>query len=324
MKSSENPIVSVIIPTHNAENYILETVNSVLAQDFHNLEILIIDDCSTDNTRSKLDAIISNTVKVILLAQNHGGPSKPRNVGIKAARGKYIAFCDSDDLYCPGRLKKSIDILESNPNLGLVFTNETKFDDDTLKDIGKFLDGYKAFWSIPKITIGPNSYYISRTDAFRTLFFENFIMPSGVTVPSSIFKAVGLFDENLKNGDDRDMWFRISKNFPIAFINHIGFKYRIRTNSITSRGPMLAIYRIAVIRKRLNDPFLSVKLISQANKLISENYRNIGYYFQRSNYMYLARKYYLQSIRAHLNFKSFKGLFISFLPKFLLSTIKRA
>lgn len=314
--------VTVIIPTYNASKYITETVESILNQDFQDFEIIIVDDCSIDSTVNIVKAINSEKIRIITLDENHGGPSRPRNIGIKNAKGKYIAFCDSDDLFVEGRIGNSVKFLNEETQLGMVFTNEKKFDDTSGKDLGNFLDGYKKFWAIKKERKNQDGYVISSIDAYNCLFYENYIMPTGVTIPSDVFNDVGLFDEELKNGDDRDMWFRITGCYPIGFINNIGFKYRIRENSVSMRGPQLSLNKIKAIKKQLRHG-IENKLKYQCYKIIAENYFNIGYYYQKNLDFKKAILYYIKSNRYKANIKAIKGMAITSIGEKAYSKIRK-
>lgn len=318
------PLVSVVIPTYNSAHYLPETIASIQAQDFDDFEIIIVDDRSTDNTKEVIAGLDAGDIRYYCLDANHGGPSRPRNVGIRNARGTFIAFCDSDDLLRPGRIGRAVKFLQSNPDLGLVFTNAKKFDDQTGTDLGEFLNNeYKMFHSLPKKQVGENSFLIAAKDAFSCLFYENFITtPSAVTVPKRIFEIVGLFDESLTNGDDWDMWFRISRLFPIVYIDEISFKYRIRAGSISKRGPILAINRSRVVKKQLSAD-LPIRLRKRCWKIVSRNDYGIGYYYQTLGEMRHARKYYRKSLRESFNLSAARGLLISMLGKKIYFWLKK-
>lgn len=315
------PKVSVVVPTYNSAQYISETINSIIAQTYHDIEIIIVDDCSTDDTERVVKSFSSDKIRYIRLTKNHGGPSKPRNVGIKAAKGKYIAFCDSDDMIMPDRIESSVKLFDKHPELGMTFSDEQKFSEVTGEDLGNFLREYDLFHSLPKEKASENCFIIASKDAFPCLFYENYIMPSGVTVRSSIFQKVGYFDETITNGDDWDMWFRISQKFPVGFVDKIGFRYRVRTNSISGRGPELAENRSQVIRKQL-ETGISIKLQKRCHELIGMNNYGIGYYFQMRGEMEEARKYYLQSLHEYFNWSALKGIFISMLGKKIYLDLK--
>lgn len=109
------PSISVIIPMYNTEKYIGQCLNSLLNQTFQDFEIIVVDDCSTDNSVSEVEKIISkfnDRLKLVKLKKNSGGASIPRNIAIKLSRGKYIAFLDSDDLFINTTLEKFFNVAE--------------------------------------------------------------------------------------------------------------------------------------------------------------------------------------------------------------------
>lgn len=116
---SNSPLVSVVLPAYNAGNYVLEAVNSILNQTFVNIELIVVDDCSTDDTLQKLQSLDDNRIKIILQKENKGYPWA-MNEAIALARGKYIARMDADDISHPQRIEKQISFLESNPDFPLV------------------------------------------------------------------------------------------------------------------------------------------------------------------------------------------------------------
>ncbi len=112
--------VSVIIPAYNAMNYLPKTVESALRQTFTDFEVIIVNDGSSDDIEKWVDTITDNRVKLIY--QKNQGAATARNTGIAHAKGEYIAFLDSDDLWQPNKLKKQVDCLDNNQDLGLVYT----------------------------------------------------------------------------------------------------------------------------------------------------------------------------------------------------------
>jgi glycosyltransferase involved in cell wall biosynthesis len=120
-------LVSVVIPTHNFGRYIEEAVGSVLSQDIDSLEVIVMDDGSTDDTAERLARITDPRLIVSQLPKV--GVGAARNAGIRLARGRYLAFLDSDDRWRPDKLRRQLAILESEPTVGFVFTNFVRFDD---------------------------------------------------------------------------------------------------------------------------------------------------------------------------------------------------
>jgi glycosyltransferase involved in cell wall biosynthesis len=122
-----NIIVSVIIPCFNSEKWILSTIGSVYNQTYKNLEIIVVDDGSTDNTK---DIIEANFKEVRYFFQKNSGPSSARNKGIENAKGKYLAFLDSDDLWEPKKLEKQIEIIQKSDNYEVCTTNVKNVDEN--------------------------------------------------------------------------------------------------------------------------------------------------------------------------------------------------
>ena len=130
------PAVSVIIPMYNSQRYIKSCVTSVLNQTLRNLEIICVDDCSTDDTFKIVSEIAQKDgrVRVCKLPKNSGGASEPRNVGMRMSRGKYIAFLDSDDLYTPTAMQELF-ILGEKWNADVVHTEQVYFPENQQIDV---------------------------------------------------------------------------------------------------------------------------------------------------------------------------------------------
>lgn len=132
---SQNELVSVIIPTYNRANLILQAVKSVLNQTYKNFEIIIVDDGSSDNTEDVINVIHDNRIRYIKHAINKGA-SAARNTGIREAKGKYIAFQDSDDHWLPDKLEKQVKRIENTPDhVGAVFGGYWIIGKEMKKDI---------------------------------------------------------------------------------------------------------------------------------------------------------------------------------------------
>ena len=320
------PQVSVIIPTYNSAEYLPATIDSVLNQSFKDLEIIIVDDGSTDNTREVVSSIKSDKISYIY-QDNSGGPSRPRNVGIKAAKGQYISIFDSDDIMVPDKIEQEVAFLESSPQLGLVFAdckhNFVKHGEVSENYKDRLKEGYERFWAMNKQDMGGNCYIINSEDAYHTFFYDNFISTSSVVIPRNVLEKTGGFDEDLKNADDCDMWFRITRNYDIGFINITSHYYRLRGGSITFRqGPSLAENKVKALRKQLEtDLPLSVR--KQAKKRIAKNLFGIGYHFQKNRNMKRGRHYYVLCLREHFCWCAIRGIIITLLPSMLFDALKK-
>lgn len=108
-------LISIVIPTFNAEKYIADTIESVLYQTYTDFEVLVVDDCSTDGTKKLIKnySKVDPRIKLISLPENTGGPAEPRNVGVAEASGEWVAFLDADDLWHPEKIEKQIELANS-------------------------------------------------------------------------------------------------------------------------------------------------------------------------------------------------------------------
>jgi glycosyltransferase involved in cell wall biosynthesis len=221
MAKSDAPLVSVIIPTYDAAAYIRETVASALAQTYPNVEVIVVDDASTDNTREVLEQFIRDK-KIAYYARARGeavhGPSVTRDTGIAHARGEFIAFIDTNDLYLPTKLEKQVGYLRTHPECGVSYC-----------DIWHFFDGApeKLFMNTRSRYTGP--------DTFRTLLKMNFMNPLMIVMRRSVISQFGAFDESYPRSEDWEYWVRLSYH-GVQFA-HLGgepqAKYRIRASGLS-------------------------------------------------------------------------------------------
>jgi glycosyltransferase involved in cell wall biosynthesis len=306
------PLISVVIPTYNAARYLPATLQSVLAQTLQDVEIIVVDDGSTDDTEAVVQGLKSK--KIFYLKQpNSGGPSQPRNVGIRAARGKYISIFDSDDLMLPHKLAESAAFLEDHPHLGFIFTNFVVCNEQGEDFAGTFLDTYAGFWNLPKTVVGTTRSTIDGSAAYENLFSENYIGTSGVVIPKDVLMTVGGFDETLAGPEDRDMWFRITKRYDVGFLDIIGHRYRRHHSGITGRGPkVLAPQRIRVFKKQMAEGLPS-GLARRAQSSVAQELFRIGYWHQSCGELREARQQYLLSFRVMKSWRALRGIAVSFL-----------
>lgn len=189
--SAHPPAVSVVIPAFNAGWCVRKAIDSVLAQDFGHREVIVVNDGSTDDTAAVL-AGYGDAVRVI--DQPNGGMSNARNAGIRAARGEFLAFLDSDDWWLPGKLTRQVELLRGRPDLGFCSCAARVEDME-----GHLLN----LWSCP---------------TWQEPFVAH-LFGSGADVPGScsavlarraLVLAVGAFDETLRGAEDPDLWIRLA------------------------------------------------------------------------------------------------------------------
>lgn len=200
--------VSVIIPCFNNESTLEETIASVLDQKLQSFEIIVVDDGSTDGSSEVVNRIIAQHPKhkIQLVKQQNSGPSKARNAGAKHATGKYLMFLDADDLIHPDYLQMTVELLEKDDSLNVVYSN------------AEYFDARKGKWKLK----GFNA---------KKLLLENMIFISAVT-RKNIFDSVGGFDERINYCEDWDLWIGIVSRYGgVHKIDKTLFYYRKRKDN---------------------------------------------------------------------------------------------
>ncbi|MFV8345313.1 glycosyltransferase family 2 protein [Flavobacterium sp. ZB4P13] len=186
-----NPIpkISVIIPCFNNETTILETIESVNQQEYSSIEMVIVNDGSTDRSTQVISDYIknNNAANITLINQVNSGPSKSRNNGADKAIGKYLLFLDADDIIAPSFINKCIEHLEKDQTLNIVYTE------------AEYFGAKNRAWILPEFKISN--------------FLESNCIPISAVIRNEVFKEVGKFDENLNYTEDWELWIRIVKEF---------------------------------------------------------------------------------------------------------------
>jgi len=316
------PVVSVVIPTYNSARYLGETLESVLNQDYPRLEVIVVDDGSTDNTKEVVQTFVPKGVTYLYQA-NSGGPSGPRNRGIQEARGRYIALIDSDDIMLSGKIQRAVTMLSQEPQLGLVFTDYVIFDEVQGQYPGAFLDTCEYFRKLPKQQVGESQYVIKANSAYDGLISENYIGTSTVVLPKEVFSQIGMFDESLSGPEDFDMWLRITSAYDIGFIDMIGQRYRIRADSIMARGGTKLIPQLMRVTQKQLGKSPPDAIRKKVRQRLARHLWALGYCHQISEETKLARKYYVLSLREAHNWLAWKGLLVTLLGVRLVRTFKQ-
>lgn len=206
-----NPMVSVVMPCYNDGRYIQESVASVKAQTYPNVELIIIDDGSDDSdTIATLNAL-AEEANVQVLHATHVGPSAARNAAIREARGKYILPLDADDTIDPTYIEKAVNILESHKDTGVAYCEADLFGAQSGK------------WDLP-------------TYSFESMLFDNIVFVTALFSKAD-WEKVGGFNENMKAGmEDYDFWLSIlGEGKKIEQIPEVLFHYRIKDSSRTTQ-----------------------------------------------------------------------------------------
>ena len=240
------PKVSIILPTYNRLPMLKEAVDSVLAQDFEDFELIVVDDGSTDGTADEMKKY-GGRVRLLRHPENRG-VSAARNRGILNAKGKYIAFLDSDDLWVKGKLKIQVAFLEDNPHYPICYTDE--------------------IWIRRGKRVNPKNKHAKYSGwIFEKCLPLCIISPSSVMMKKTLFSKVGLFDEALPVCEDYDLWLRISARFPVFFINRkLIIKRGGHPDQLSQRSWGNDRYRVIALEKVLTE----LHLIPEERELVLE------------------------------------------------------
>lgn len=270
------PLVSIIIPAYNAGQYIKEAVKSALAQTYKKIEIIVVDDGSTDSTKKVLESYIK-TKKIIYIYQSNKGLSGARNTGMRAAIGNYTAFLDADDIFLPEKIERQADFLEKNPEYDFCYCDIFHFYEDEPEQMFKL-----------------NYRYYSGDAVLKNLFKKNFINPLSVVMRKNIIDKCGYFNESLKRTEDWDYWVSLAwQGARFYFLPEVLAKYRIRRSGSLSYdwGGEIQRKEIALdIFKRLkNKMTIEEKQKFQINLVILKHWFKLIYARLAVNF-YLLRK----------------------------------
>ena len=261
-----NPKVSVIIPTYNNAAHIIEAIDSVLAQAEKDLEIIVVDDGSTDNTK---EMIQPRTNQIKYFYKTNGGPASSRNLGIRNASGQYIAFLDSDDSWLPDKLEKQLRVIESDPKVGLVACGTLEVSSE-----GKLIREVKR------------KNYARRKQLIREMYEGN-VIGGGSTalVRKSCFDEIGLFDEHLHGVEDWDMWLRIALSYDVAFVAEALTKARILPNSVSSTDNVLKMQEneMKLLKKIFSDKRNRLSFFQRQRSLSGHYFRACWAYYIKKN-----------------------------------------
>ena len=223
--------VSVIIPTYNRAHLLPQAIDSVLNQTFKDFELIIVDNYSSDNTESVVKSYDDKRIRYFK-NQNNGLIGVNRNYGIQKSRGEFIAFLDDDDLWLPEKLEKQVKLLNSNQELGLVYSDIYIIgsNGNLLKDT--YFHRVKPF----------------RGNVFNELLVVNFICNLTVVVRKEALSKVGVFDLKYVIAQDYDLWLRLVECYPVDFIEQPLAKYRLHSESASQKNVVLSYQEEAQVK----------------------------------------------------------------------------
>ena len=266
----QGPFISVVIPTYNSENFIIKTLETVFSQTYDNYEVIISDDGSTDNTVVVVKSFFSKypSRNKTLLINKHEGPGAARNKGIENASGDWVSFLDSDDLWIHNKLERVVKHILDNEGVDIVC--------HSLVDI----EGPKETLMVP------SKYFNNKIDPFLSIYRENCLYTSALTIKKSILYQAGLFDNILPSAQDYDLWLRLGmiNKIKMGFIEEPLTTYMNREGNIGSNVETRLQCMLEISKKY----YAELKKVSKVPKI--EKIRFEGRIYSSVGLMFLRRK----------------------------------
>lgn len=223
------PLISIVIPTHNCLEYLPKAIHSIFEQRMSNIEILIIDDNSSDGTWEWLQEQKKKHPQIRPYRLKGVGSARARNFALKRVKADLIAFLDADDYWHKGKLIKQYRFHRDNPKVVLSFTNyhHTTPENTDLGDCFEYWPHFKKLVQEDK-----EFHYLDRPT--EHIYCENVIGTSCVMIQTKAYKLLGGFDHKLTSAEDWDLWLRLSKYGKVGYCNEILMEYLVRPGSKTS------------------------------------------------------------------------------------------
>lgn len=246
-----NPLISVIIPAYNAEKFITETINSVLAQTYNNIEIIVVDDGSTDSTIEKVKLFGD---KVNIFSQPNSGVSKARNFAVEKSKGELLAFVDADDLWLPTKIEKQFSSI-----------SKQRWSHCDSFYIGFNQDGKTRRSDLTKQYGG---------QVFDKLLINNFITTSTILIQKDLFLTHGGFDESLPVLEDWKLWMDIAQKEDIHYLEEPLTQYRVYPGSTSRKAREVLPAHINIINHAFKSSSSNKKMKKQA---LSASYEICSY-----------------------------------------------
>jgi glycosyltransferase involved in cell wall biosynthesis len=275
---NSNPLVSVVIPSFNYARYLTETIDSALAQSYPHIEVLVVDDGSSDDS---LSVLARYGDRIRYFSQERLGASVARNRGIAEARGEFIALLDSDDAWHPDKIAKQLVLFES-ARVGLVYSGLKYIDADGNR-LGESIDGLAGDVLLDLCLFTPPGVLITGSSAL---------------VRKTCFDHVGLFDPAISSSSDWDMWRRLACQFDFAIVREPLTSYRLHNASMRHdvRGYERAM--LAALRKTFED-VAATRVHPYRRRCHANLFRILAGGFYRSSQWGSCVAYALRSVWTH-------------------------
>jgi GT2 family glycosyltransferase len=323
MTAKSAPFFSVVIPAYNAGRWIGQTLESFASQTVGRMEVIVVDDGSTDNTVAVAEAFAGHLDLRVVRERHSGAPAHPCNVGTILARGELIVCCDADDLAAPDRLQSTHAAWGAVERQDcLIFSDHSEIDEDGGLVSASKLSEHTTLDRAPVQSLGQDLDLLSPEAAFDALLAGCFIRPCSAAIPKSVLQQVGGYDERLRNGQDYDLYLRVAWKYPFLWVKRKLGLYRRSGGNISSRpATQLAASRLAVLQRLLTLP-LAPKQERTVQEWISLNYQALGYEYSNRGQLGASLKAYCQAYKHRANLALLRGMAAS-LAKWVIGGQRR-
>jgi glycosyltransferase involved in cell wall biosynthesis len=306
----QNSLVSVVVPMYNTELYIGECLQSLLDQTYKPLEIIVVNNGSTDGSSEVVLGVGRSEIIRLINQEGSGGPSSPRNHALRLAKGDLIFFFDSDDIALPEKIELTVDALtRADDDVLMAITDFSVQDvDNSCRQSESYLAGFDAIGGLLENWRGNGSLRLSGESAFNLLLGGNFVGTSSVAIKKTVLDKIGGFDETLGNSEDYDLWLRVVREGGMVIVDKVLHKYRIRSQGISRQSDReLSPCRIEVLRRQFEHK-LTIEQKSRVRMRIADNYFGVAWEAKKNKDFGVAIQNYVHTLKYRIDFKGVRGL----------------
>jgi glycosyltransferase involved in cell wall biosynthesis len=303
MKSNRvNPTISVVIPTFQSADVLPRALRSVLTQSFSELEVIVVDDGSTDNTRDVVDQTKAVDSRVYYVYQRNQGPAVARNTGIDTASGALIAFLDADDEWYCQKLDKQVAVFQKYPEIDFVFTDSVRHNSITHQSRIFSTLNELSFQNLDmhRVEVAGSLFEISPSSLRQEVYRKNFIHLSSVLVKKEKVLEVGGFDPLRHGTEDIDLWVRLSPMVKFGYLQEVLSTHYYDGRNVSTISEKWLLELVDYHSTCLTSPdymdlnYLAFSLLARSYKLLISYY---GHHYSPLK----AMQVYRQSLKQGLN-----------------------
>lgn len=291
--------VSVVIPTYNASPFLVETLASVFAQSRLPDDVIIVDDCSPDDTVALAESIAATApvpVRVIRQAKNSGGPSGPMNVGVRASTSDIVVLLDQDDLMTPERIARHCDGFE-RPEVGLTFGGITRIDAAGKLTPGPYMVEPARAIALAVAEVGRGVWLLDSARAYADILLTGALASaSNLAFRKSLWEAVGGFREDHQFCWDCEFFCQATRVTEVAYLDTCLTYYRLHGGNFHKVSPRFAAEWVGFLARHYDDPLWPVDRDALA-AVIREQHFGTGYRLSTAGRPFAAAKAYASAVR---------------------------